>query len=239
MTSALCHARSKPILRRLRDKAQSNMEAAGQADNSASSSPTVKTEEVDEALLMIGGTSRVIQHRRPYERAVAEPQMNPPDPSFAPIYDPETFLPSSRREDQTVNVVPNGMSTEHLEADRGISYALEAQYSSSGWDQQMPPDDRFYHASDGSAAQVSNDLSPFSTGEASQPDVREPSMFSMNMNADNFEFHIRGMQPNFVPVVSSNARTGNVDVMIEDAWRTILEDPRLTNTGLNEPSYLY
>lgn len=215
------------------------MEAARQDDNSALTSPIVKTEEVDEALLMIGGTSRVIQHRRPYERAVAEPQMNSPEPSFEPINDPESYMPTSCREDQSVNVVPNGMSTEHLEADRGTSYTLETQYSSSGWDQQMPPDDRFYHASDGSAAQVTNDLSPFSTGEASQPDGREPSMFSMNMNADNFEFHIGGMQPNFVPVVPPNARTGNVDVMIEDAWRTILEDPRLTNTGMNEPSYLY
>lgn len=216
----------KPILRRLRDKANRNMASVGPHNGGSepSSSTEVKTEDVDEALSIIGGTSRLVrEERRPFKVAgTSDPLLS----SGAPIL-PDTAPPFS---DQRVDATPYAMQP--------LTY--EPNYGTFGWEPHAHLPTRDHLPTDYSG--VPNDASASTSAIPSQSNFGQPFENAMNTYPDNFEFNVAEMQPRdngHFPDSYLQSQLSDVDVTIEDIWRTILEDPRLTNTGMNEPMFQF
>ena len=144
----------------------------------------VKTEEVDEALSMIGGTSRIVQQER------QSIKVSPfPFPSFTPEGVP------------TLLAETNGITNGFMQRE-----------------------------------------TPSLIGSYNPPSLNEQSMFTMEVDPSHDpEFNVGSVQyageNRFFSDEQADNHTSDVYAMIDDVWRTILEDPRLTNTGLTEPRY--
>lgn len=217
---------SKPILWRLRDKANRNMASVGPHDGGSkpSSSTEVKAEDVDEALSMLGGTSRLVreEHRQPKAAGTSDPLLS----SGVPIL-PDTAPPVS---DQRVDAAPYAMQP--------LTYA--PNFGTFGWEPHAQLPTSYHLPADYSG--VPNDASASTSTIPSQSDFEQLSGNAMNTYPDNFEFNVAGMQPRdngHFPDSYLHTQLSDVDVTIEDIWRTILEDPRLTNTGMNEPMFQF
>lgn len=178
----------------------------------------MKVEEVDEALKMIGGMRRLIRRGRP--------------PTHLLSADVSAPLPSSL-------LVPPEISDIGQASTPGT--AMEGQQSDkSGWGTRIPSTG--YSISNYSATMTSNESGSSETSDATQPGIDQSPLYPMNldMTLDNFEFNYGGAQQRddgFFLDTQWNQQMNSTDQMIEDVWRTILEDPRLTDTGMNETTF--
>lgn len=215
----------KPILLCLRDKAKRNMESVGPHNGGSepSTSAQVKIEDVDDALAMIGGTSRLVrEERRPSKVAgTSDPLLSIGEemlPDTAPAFS-----------EQRVIAAPYPMQP----------LTHEQQYGTVGWDAhaQLPANS---HSSTAHCPSAPNGASASTYANPCQFDFGLSSGYSINTYPDNFEFNVAGMQPRdngYLADTYLQSQLNDVDVTIENIWRTILEDPRLTNTGMNEPMF--
>lgn len=122
----------KPILWRLRDKAKSNIQVASTAQDSAGLeqefSTQVKTEEVEEALSWIGGTSRMVREgrRQPFD-PITFPSSEIPGP--AP---PSSFVPDMNNPDTVYS-----MLFTNITEGSSLGVASGTQYNAPDWRAQM------------------------------------------------------------------------------------------------------
>lgn len=239
LNDALIVLQCKPILRRLRDKATNNVTSAMLHDGSTASAspPQIKTEEIDEALSIIGGTSRLVrEERRPFDPVVSEASA----PSFIPYSIPSnvsnTTHTSSNLQNQRVIEADNGMPV--MQASGSAIYMQGLQEDSFGWGPQISSDIVPNLGFGNVAGASSSDISLLSIVDAMQLDTQGSSTFAMNMSTGN----IGELQPrhdDYYSGVQENSQVNDFDASIEDIWCTILEDPCLTNTGVNEPSFQF
>lgn len=66
-----------------------------------------------------------------------------------------------------------------------------------------------------------------------------PAGFPMNVDNSSYDFDVRGISgmAYFADAVTNSRTSTDNDAIIEDAWRNILEDARLSTSGLNDQLY--
>lgn len=228
---------------------------------------SVKTEEVDEALSLIGGTSRVVRNEHmmqvPNRSATLSTTAPAPSTNFRTSAFPKPIdaislqNPLSMRFDSTwgsadlaaigsylhQSAVDVGLSAYHIGPNlNAASDPAFAQNQSRDYSQlsMLRP-----------SAVPDLDLWPSDSHPASQHGVntdqpqgstRGSSAFPLTMNSapSSYDFDIGWLSSGGMPSTSSQevySHPGDIDGMIEDTWRTIMGDPRFTNTGVNEPTF--
>lgn len=273
----------QPILLRLHEKATRTSLTSSDKDGLSCAVPTpLGTEEVDEALSMIGGTKNVVNEEcRPQNGIDSGTLPSPSSDSPAtrnssdmslhqtPVSHERTTKPS------LMKATHDGPNPERNHQDTRSSSAYDASsYHIEGNDrghQSDLPDQQFPSFSTGSGGPPEwgvprsfQILPPQTLTETCPPEIvqdpssirrcelpyvssstdrlREythlefgPAGFPMNVDVARNDFDVRGISnmTYFVDPTMNPRVPGDEDATIEDAWRNILEDARLSTSGLN------
>lgn len=237
------------------------------ATDAAVGTVPVKTEEVDEALSLIGGTSRVVRNEHmmqvPNRSATLSTAASAPTTNFRtsdstkPIDTISLQNPLSMRSDSTWGPADLAAIGSYLHPS-AVDVGLLAYHIGPNLNAASDPAFTQSQSRDYSllsmlrpSAVPGLDLWPSASHPASQHGVNteqlqgstpDSSAFPLTMNFDpsSYDFDIGWLSSGGMPSTGSQevySQPGDIDGMIEDTWRTIMGDPRFTNTGVNEPTF--
>ena len=248
----------------------------------------VKTEEVDEALTLIGGTAHSVHNeskcqdgkgcfvKLPSARQLDSHGYAAEDPADSSgfyfhrilpqgISAPHPLFPQGADHATRTAYMPDFISSSDP---RGSAYAAEAVgrknihqhpipytgsegsgYGNMGFQSSQgaqnvdvgstPPNPQLFANVPGFSQHFASPPGQYTVDIANQSITPGSSVFPMNVDTSNLDFDVGWLASgNFPPLDDTqiDSQTVNIDAMIEDTWRTIMGDPRFTNTGVTEPS---
>ena len=248
----------------------------------------VKTEEVDEALSLIGGTAHSV-HNEPKCQDGKGCFIKIPSVPWSDSHDYTAEAPPDSSGFYFHRILPQGPSATHPPSTQGAdhaartayvptlisssipgtsTYVTEAagrknahqhsipytdsegnEYGNTGFQSShdiqnvdagcMPSNMDFFTNIPGFSQQFATYPGQYAADIASQPIIPGSSAFPMNVDPSNLDFDVGWLASGNLPPLDNtqiDSQTANIDAMIEDTWRTIMGDPRFTNTGVTEPS---
>jgi len=267
-----------PILLRLRRKATSKLPPAIAHGSSTTTVAPISTttEEVDEALSMIGGTKHVLKEERRQangsnsstpsttNRNLSDNNINaqlvanavktntpsiPPSTQIGPgAHSAEWPLHSGHA--PSVYTVPtpndvdnlqNGIPAPQFFNNLPTSVPADWEYPSAFYSN---PTHSFGVGMQETTRDPSSSRYELPPVTSSTDRLREyahlgPAGFPMNVDTSSHDFDVRGISgmAYFADAVTNARAPNDDDAIIEDAWRNILEDARLSTSGFNDQMY--